>query len=448
MVAPVVPSRSRGGRIVAAVLGLGALALVVALVAMQLAPPPPVPPRLAVVKSDGSLSVIDVNGAPVADLGGGRGMGYGPPAWSPDGTHVAAIGGDTTGAAIRVFDLAGAAGAGAAGSAAAATQPLSRVVYQSADRAPFYLSWSPDGSRVGFLATEGETITLRTAFADGSAASDGAAGDGILRTGNPMYFTWQGGDRLLLHVGLGDEAFTGPVDLAGTELAASLDGTGDFQAAVASPDGSALAYVRGPSDAGSVVVAGADGTPRAELPVLGPAALAFDPRGSTTLAVVAADVAVEDPLGFPLGPLRVVRPDGTTSTLIDDGVVSAWWSPDGSTIAALRLVPSTDPDTAAAGAVRLAVADPAPSVDVHLVFVRVPGGEVRSDRMVQLGRAYVTTILPYFDQYAMSHGVWAPDSSGIVLPLADDDGTNRITVLGADGVDRAIAEGIHATWAP
>ena len=82
------------------------------------------------------------------------------------------------------------------------------------------------------------------------------------------------------------------------------------------------------------------------------------------------------------------------------------------------------------------------------MFVRVPGGQVRSDRVVRLGAAYVSTILPYFDQYAMSHGTWAPDSSAVVMPLDAGGGTTRVTVLGADGDDRPVAKGIHATWAP
>ena len=41
-----------------------------------------------------------------------------------------------------------------------------------------------------------------------------------------------------------------------------------------------------------------------------------------------------------------------------------------------------------------------------------------------------------------------PDSSGILLPLQGDDEVTRIHVLGVDGDDRLLVEGIHATWAP
>jgi TolB protein len=84
---------------------------------------------------------------------------------------------------------------------------------------------------------------------------------------------------------------------------------------------------------------------------------------------------------------------------------------------------------------------------VHAVFVNASDGAVRSDRVVQLGEAYVRNVLPYFDQYALSHQVWSPDSQAIVLPLDDATGQTMATVLDVDGGDpRPIAEAVYATW--
>ena len=97
----------------------------------------------------------------------------------------------------------------------------------------------------------------------------------------------------------------------------------------------------------------------------------------------------------------------------------------------------------------LAAATPAPSVQVHLTFVDVATGDVRSDRTVRLADDFVGTILPYFDQYALSHRIWAPDSTSIVLPLVDSNDRSRAVVLGADGADgRPVADAIDAFWAP
>ena len=58
-------------------------------------------------------------------------------------------------------------------------------------------------------------------------------------------------------------------------------------------------------------------------------------------------------------------------------------------------------------------------------------------------------LLPFFDQYALSHRFWAPDSSSILLPLVRDDGVVGIVVLPADGSDeRRIADGEMGFFSP
>ena len=68
--------------------------------------------------------------------------------------------------------------------------------------------------------------------------------------------------------------------------------------------------------------------------------------------------------------------------------------------------------------------DPPPQaegVPLHLVFVDVASGSVRASRAAEVTSRYVNNILPYYDQYALSHRLWAPDSSAIALPLVVDD---------------------------
>jgi TolB protein len=136
--------------------------------------------------------------------------------------------------------------------------------------------------------------------------------------------------------------------------------------------------------------------------------------------------------------------------------VGFFWSPDGRTIAAMRLAPAGGSSSAARSGIALAAAtaepptaSPAPTVEVRLTFVDAVTGKVRSDRAVRLGDDFVGTVLPYFDQYALSHRVWSPDGQAIVLPLVDPDGRTRATVLDADGAEpRPIAEALNAFWAP
>ena len=390
------------------------------------------PGRIALVTPDGSIEIVDdTTGARTqVELDGSVTL---PPAWSPDGSRIAAIvaSADTTN--LEVVEPPGDA----------------KVVYASADEAPFYVHWAPDGARLGFLASDAAgSISLRTASADGSTQSDGPKGDGVIRRGQPLYFSWPDADRLLLHVGSGQQAFTGLVGLDGKGVGAKLPGTGDFQVAAAGRD--AVAYVTGDSDP-AIVVAAADGTVRARMPAFGPVAIAFDPSG-TRLAAIASPEPVGNSLGFPLGPLRALDPaTGDARTLVDDGAFAFFWSPDGTTIAVLRLVSAGGASSAERSNVRLAATEPAPSPtgrpEVHALFVNASDGTVQSDRVVQLGEAYVRNVLPYFDQYALSHPVWSPDSRAIVLPLTDATGRTMATVLDVDGADpRFVADAAYATW--
>ena len=98
---------------------------------------------------------------------------------------------------------------------------------------------------MAFLATEGSDISLRIAPADGSAPLDGGGPGGIVREGTPLYFTWEDATRILVHIGVGSDAFAGEIDLKGASVGPSIPGTGDFRAAAVSGDGSHLAYAGG-----------------------------------------------------------------------------------------------------------------------------------------------------------------------------------------------------------
>ena len=66
-----------------------------------------------------------------------------------------------------------------------------------------------------------------------------------------------------------------------------------------------------------------------------------------------------------------------------------------------------------------------------------------------LSPLFVNQVLPYFDQYALSHRVWSPDASSILLPVIGDDGTERLEVLPADGsAPRVLAPGSMGFWSP
>jgi TolB protein len=394
--------------------------------------------------SSGLIAVVDDSGALVTldEQGGSRvsypapGVVFGFPAWSPDGSRIAVVGQGATDAGIYVFTVNRATGVGG--------EPT--VVYQSPDRQPFYLYWTPDSRHVSFLTNEPGGIALRVAPIDGGAPLDGNDKGSIIRRGAPLYFEWVDTDRLLLHVGGGSDAFVGQVGLDGTTVGSPVVATGNFRLASLSHDGHYLAYSGSDTASpGDIVVETADGSASQRLKAFGPAAMLFDPTGDT-LATNAADKPVTDALPIPRGPLRLLDPSsGAARTLLDGPVVAFFWAPDGRTIAALRVVtPGQGPAAVVGGATLAAARISEPQADgtaaavgaaVGLSFVDVSTGAVSAERVVLLADDFVGQLLPYFDQYALSHPLWSPDGASILLPLVDSSGGDHVAVVPADGSD-------------
>jgi TolB protein len=408
---------------------------------------------IAVIAPNGALSVVDSGGHSTV-LAEGTGVAFGFPAWSPDGSRIAAVAGGPTETSISVYTVR----PGATG-----PSPTPVVVYRSAAVRPFYLYWAPGARSLSFLATESNGLSLSLVPADGSAPLDASGPGALIRRGEPLYYDWIGADRLLLHVGAGAEAFLGEVGLDGASAAPALARPGIFRSAVMSADRQYVAYVRagrgGPDD---VVVATRDGSSERTLPVFGIAAVVFDPAGDTVASIGSVQPAPD--VGFPVGPLRLMDArSGATRTLLDGLVVAFFWSPDGRTIAALRLqaaggsTADTDPILAAA-AIASATASPsaepsagpsAPPTEVRLLFVDVATGAIQSQRVVRPGRRFVNEVLPYFDQYALSHRVWAPDSSAILLPLVNaSDETQLVALQPGGGDDPLTIDGEAGFWSP
>jgi hypothetical protein len=155
--------------------------------------------------------------------------------------------------------------------------------------------------------------------------------------------------------------------------------------------------------------------------------------------------------------LRIVdATSGAVRTLLDRPVVGFFWSPDGRTIAVLVLLDPGAPEidearvgvaVRAASPVRGAPAVDLPGIALHLAFVDAATGTLRSERDIRVTDTFAFQVLPYFDQYALSHRFWSPDSSSLTLPIASIDAGDRLTALPADGSEPwPLGEATMGSW--
>ncbi len=269
-----------------------------------------------------------------------------------------------------------------------------------------------------------------------------------------MYWTWVNGGQLIVHSGSMSDGFLGEIGLDGKATRFVVDAPGMFRTPAVTGNGRYVAYVgAGPNASAEVVVEARDASSRYAVAVFGPAAVGFDPTGDG-LAFIGRAAADALDTALPVGPLRLLdAASGSVRTLLDGAVVAFFWAPDGRTIAALRVIGPSD-DRIAAGHARTGGGDiadvgeiveavarggPAPAVEIvdppglrlRLVFIDGASGAVRSQRTVHLTDPFVSQLLPFFDQYALSHRLWSPDSMSLVLPTIADDGagTERPIVM-------------------
>ena len=86
---------------------------------------------------------------------------------------------------------------------------------------------------------------------------------------------------------------------------------------------------------------------------------------------------------------------------------------------------------------------------MNLSFVGVDNGSVTPDRLVQVSDLFVNQVLPFFDQYALSHRFWTPDGSAFVLPIVDDADVTHLYAIPPDGSDaRVVAAAVLGFWSP
>lgn len=399
--------------------------------------------RIAYVTDDGNIATINPDGSDPRRLtrsearvgGAGHVLAqasdsqsfYTWPTWSPDGSKLAvskvSSRADSTQLSLEIID---------------ATSGVSKRAYENepgtilvAQGAPHYIYWSPDSSHLAFLATTRRHLTLFL------AAPQGESSPAPIALGSPTYYSWARDAGSLL-IRRQNDLLHLPGPQVGSAMPNSIDldfaGSG-FRVPALSNDGGIAYYTSSRDGSNALYAAELNGgaRPRYLADVGALASFMLSPTGEE-LAVTDTD----QPGSGQYDRLFLVGAGGGASRLLaDEPLLAFFWSPDGRKL--IYVVFDQDRRTFAwklverDGGSPVVVAEFLPSADL-------------------------LTALTFFDQYALSHSIWSPDSRHIVFTgnlQRHSSGTNggspqgyRVYVLEAKegAVPQEVASGRIAFW--
>jgi TolB protein len=352
------------------------------------------------------------------------------PTWSPDNSRVAVIGSALDNVGVYVVpDTIGSA---------------LQTLYESDEETPFYLYWSPNSQQVSFLANHPSGLALHI----GDVLAESSR---VLATGSPFFWDWTpGGDQLLIHSGFaGDDSRLALIDPNGDGNGDNISQPGFFQAPGVSSNGRYWAYAQvDGDDNGELTIFDAESSQQTVAQShQGLVAMGWNPT-SDVLAYITP--GIDAPVFY--GPLHILdAATGESQLLVDDLVIAFFWSPDGRYIAYFT-VAETDDNTIQAGIPAKGGDLSKPGIqEVEDLFLSVwiadtQDGSARRLRTFEPTNLFVFQFLPFFDQYSLSHRLWSPDSSSLVIPIVED-GAPRISIVPIDGSQsRVVEDGIIGFW--
>ncbi len=310
-----------------------------------------------------------------------RPMHYGWPTFSPDGKKLAfawagpRADGNLFGVSVYELDTA---------------QTLD--IFASRTQKIVYISWTPDGKNLSFLAREPQGLSLMLAEVKEHAPVR------IVMSGVPLFFDWsRNAERLVVHTRTADPSAGDSIQMLRLTPTNQVvervltKGRVPFRTPCWSADGRHLAYIANFAAETYVVVTGPDGThPRslASLPV-GQSSFVWSPDSRH----IAFSTAVIGSEGLYHGINLLDIKSGDTKQLTRDDVLAYFFSPDGRYLA------------------YIAVPENRPYYTWKIIELK--------DARVRALDNFISTepealAYRYFDQLALSHTIWSPDSKEFV----------------------------------
>ena len=405
---------------------LWALAVGLALSA-ALGDQPSFPGRIAIVGNDYNVYTFSALDTAQLTTDGSVERAYQWPTWSRDGRlaffccDLATTANLRTGVFISSDGIA----------------PARRVV-ESIAQPIIYANWSPaacspDGAcrDLSILVNDLRSNRLRVEL----VRDDGAqAAVSQVAVGSPFYTTFSpNGLSILMHR---NNILLEVYDIANNN-SSMIEGrsSGTFQTAAWSPVDDRLLYGIPGSDRTTNLVVNQNGSVETLATGLnGAVAFTWSPDGTL--------IAYRTRTQRGLDPVVVVN--ARTGRVVSSGgqdVFAFWWSPDSSKLAFLSIVRPGD----AAMLSREPVQN-APEARVRWVVMDANTGELTS--FVPFNPNYeLAYFANYFDQFAVSHAIWSPDSRYLVYSEAIDAQSSQVTVLDTlTGEMFKLADGRVGVW--
>ena len=375
--------------------------------------------RLLVQGTDGNIYTMEPSGRNRLALtrDGGSSRQYLQPTWSMTGDSIAWTSIETVGASTRSALITSRAD-GSVRSELTVPFP------------PFYIYWSPQDERLAYLSnwTQATQPSMALRVVDLVIGSDGdiSAEATTVAEGAPFYFSWApDGKNMVTHIG-NERVEMQSIDGEQTSLFAS---SGTFPTPHWSHEGDLLFYaISDDNGVQELIISDTQGTWLDTITDFDDRITFTISQDSNSLAYVITGASVGTAA---LGPLYVINLETkSTRELSSKPVFAFFWSPDSSKLA--YMVPET-----VDGAIRFR-------------WYVWDGSQVTAYQAFLPSRTFLQSYLAFFDQYAQSTTIWAPDSSAFTYAGSDENGRFGIWVqqLGADAKPQLVSRGVMSTWSP
>ncbi len=403
--------------------------------ATRYTPPPPPESALenaiAYVGADNHIWILQLDSPaqPPKRISNGSAQ-YVQPTWSPDGKWLAYIGAKNGQRNIYLNTINGDA---------------QYTLYANRDARPFYLMWSSEGDRLGYLQSTQDKVELRHLLIRAPKSTHLSA------RASRVYFNWAPeGNRMITHA-------DGELQLHGQnkDTVATLDiGLYRMQAPVWDAKRELTYFVRRRDTdyKNCLYRANTDFTAIEEVTELpGSCRMIISPDGQYLAFLGAREYSISTYWASHQGVAYIISTEeGKIHTLFEDEVVALFFSPDSKKIALLmRFWGYAKQPMQHFWNVESRYLDPETrSILMHQWVLY----DIENDTLKPL-YAFNSTrrfqgVLSYFDQYHNSHSFWSPDSRYLLTAEQDNDQNPRIWILDTEDEEapRHVANGSFAVW--